>query len=391
MKKRYLAEPILSDLAEKMVFLGGPRQVGKTTLALWLAREHYKGFDYLNWDNRDDRRRILRSEFRGGAELLVFDEVHKYKDWKNHLKGIFDVHKDRFRIIVTGSARLDIFRRGGDSLMGRYHYYRLHPFSLAEYLEMKSGLPPFEEIRIPGEDPDAEKALSSLLTLGGFPEPLLRGRERTLRRWQNERVERLVSEDIRDLQAIREIAMVHLLTGLIPGKVGSLFSINALREDLQVSHKTLSNWMEVLERFYYLFRMYPFTHSRIRSLKKESKVYLWDWSEVPDRAARLENLVAAHLLKLCHFLHDVEGYRADLYYLRDADGREVDFLVTVGEKPWFAVEVKSSYAYLSRNLTYFGSRLAIPQLFQIVGDGGIDLVKGGVRIVSADRFLRALP
>jgi len=149
--------------------------------------------------------------------------------------------------------------------------------------------------------------------------------------------------------------------------------------------------MEVLERFYYLFRVYPYAHSRIRALKKESKVYLWDWSEVTDRAAKLENLVASHLLRLCHYLHDVEGHRAELHYLRDTDGREVDFLITVKERPWCAMEVKSQYSSLSRSLLYFGSRLEIPLLYQVVGEGGIDLVREGVRVVSADRLLRSIP
>lgn len=391
MKTRYLAPHIIKDLKDKMVFIGGARQVGKTSLAKYIAENHFKSYDYLNWDARDDRKNILQSQFKGDAEIILFDEIHKYKDWKNYLKGQFDKHKDDFKILVTGSARLDIYRRGGDSLMGRYYYYRLHPFSLAEFLEKENEIVPFGEIVFLESGRETKEALGIALKFGGFPEPMLKQSEKGLRRWHNQRVERLVREDIRDLENIRELSLLQVLVDILPGKVGSLLSLNSLREDLSVAHKTVSNWVDVLERFYYHFRIYPFHHKKIRALKKEPKLYMWDWSEVPDNSgARLENIVASHLLKMCHFLNDVDGYKTDLHFLRDIEGREVDFLVTENGKPWFAVEVKSSSKEVSRNLTYFGDRLDIPFLYQVVSEENVDIRRDSVRIISLDRFLVSL-
>lgn len=391
MKKRYLVPHILNDLDEKMVFIGGARQVGKTSLAKYIAEKYFKSYDYLNWDSRDDRKNILQSRFKGDAAIILFDEIHKYKDWKNYLKGQFDKHKGDFKILVTGSARLDVYRRGGDSLMGRYYYYRLHPFSLAEFLEKENAIVPFKEIAFLESSKETRDALGVALKFGGFPEPMLKQSEKELRRWHNQRVERLVREDIRDMENIREMSLLQILVDILPGKVGSLLSLNSLREDLSVAHKTVSNWVDVLERFYYHFRIYPFHHKKIKSLKKEPKLYMWDWSEVPDNSgARLENIVASHLLKMCHFLNDVEGYKTDLNFLRDIEGREVDFLVTENSKPWFAVEVKSSSKEVSKNLTYFGSRLDIPFLYQIVPEENVDIRKNKVRIINLDRFLASL-
>ena len=391
MRTRYLAPHIIKDLKDKMVFIGGARQVGKTSLAKYIAEHHFKSYDYLNWDSRDDRKNILQSQFKGGASIVLFDEIHKYKDWKNYLKGQFDKHKADFNILVTGSARLDVYRRGGDSLMGRYYYYRLHPFSIAEFLEKENEIVPFQEMVFLESGKEIREALGIALKFGGFPEPMLKQSEKGLRRWHNQRVERLVREDIRDLENIRELSLLQVLVDILPGKVGSLLSLNSLREDLSVAHKTVSNWVDVLERFYYHFRIYPFHHKKIHSLKKEPKLYLWDWSEVPDNSgARLENIVASHLLKMCHFLNDVEGYKTVLHFLRDIEGREVDFLVTENGKPWFAVEVKSTSREVSKNLNYFGDRLDIPFLYQVVSEENVDIRRDSVRILSLDRFLVSL-
>src|SRR4030067_310823 len=391
MKKRYLVPHILRDLNEKMVFIGGARQVGKTSLAKYIAENYFKHYDYLNWDARDDRKNILQSQCKGNAEIILFDEIHKYKDWKNYLKGQFDKHKDDFKILVTGSARLDVYRRGGDSLMGRDYYYRLHPFSLAEFLEKENEIVPFKGIVFQESGKETKETLEVALKFGGFPEPMLKQSEKGLRRWHNQRVERLVREDIRDLENIRALSLIPVLVDILPDRVGSLLSLNSLREDLSVAHKTVAHWMDILERFYYHFRIYPFHHKKIRSLKKEPKLYLWDWSEVPDeRGARLENIVASHLLKMCHFLNDVDGYKTDLHFLRDTECREVDFLVIENGKPWLAVEVKSGSKEISKNLTYCGNRLEIPFLYQVVSENDIDIRKDTVRIISLDRFLVSL-
>lgn len=390
MKKRYLTNRVIQDLSEKMVFIGGPRQVGKTTLADYIAHRHFKSFQYLNWDARQDRKDIVANRFKGDAEILVFDEIHKYKGWKNYLKGLYDKNRHRYKILVTGSARLDIYRKGGDSLMGRYHHYRLHPFTVAEFLDRNNLLEPFHDIPCSETDNATKQAVKLLMKFGGFPEPLLKQEEKTLRRWHNNRADRLVREDIRDLQNIRDISSLQLLVDILPQKVGSLLSLNSIREDLEVAHKTVSFWMETLERFYYAFRIYPFHHMKIRSLKKEPKVYLWDWSEIENPAALAENMVASHLLKLCHFLADTQGYKTVLSYIRDIEGREVDFIVSEKGRPWFAVEVKSTSEKISKNLLYFAEKMQIPYVYQLVTNEKTDVRQGSVRIISIDKFLSAL-
>lgn len=389
LKKRYLTNSILRDLKQKMAFIGGPRQVGKTTFAREIVGPSYKKPAYFNWDFKKDRQDIISASWPAEADLLILDEVHKYSKWKNLVKGFYDKQKEKLNIIVTGSARLDIFRRGGDSLQGRYHYYRLHPFSLAELLEAENQIKPGNSLIFP-EKKEAKSFLDDLFRWSGFPEPFLAKNERTLRRWHNERVERLFREDIRDLTAIKDLGSMELLAGILPEKAAGQLSLNALREDLEVSHRAVSNWVDLLERFYYHFRIYPFTNRRIRSLKKEAKLYLWDWSEIKDEAKRFENLVASHLLKFIHYLHDSEGHDLGLYYLRDVEGREVDFLVTYEQKPWFAVEAKTKETKISRNLKYFGDRLNIPYLFQIIYAPGIDKRIENTRLISADKFLAGL-
>jgi predicted AAA+ superfamily ATPase len=266
----------------------------------------------------------------------------------------------------------------------------LYPFS---YRELEDGsrtkLPlPGRELSIPDEG--ARETVDALLQFGGFPEPILSQSSRTLRRWQKERVDRFLKEDVRDLEAVRDLASVQLLSDLLPERVGSLLSINAIREDLEVSHKAVTHWMEILERLYFVFRVSPFTSTRVRSLSRMPKAYLWDSSMVENDGARFENLIASHLLKLCHLLEDQEGHRTELSYLRDRRGREVDFLVTVNRKPWLAVEAKSTEANIDPALLYYRERLKIPWAYQVVLGGERDFVQDHVRCLPAHRFLAAL-
>ena len=388
LKERYLTPFILDDLNDKMVFVGGPRQVGKTTLCRDLVAAQFKNPAYFNWDNRTDRKAISAAIWPGDADLLIFDEIHKYRPWKGFIKGEYDKHKETFKFLVTGSARLDIYRRGGDSLQGRYHYYRLHPFTLAE-ITHNSEIPPVLSELLLNRD-FHQDVLESLDCFGGFPEPFTKQSVRQLRRWHNEKIERMFREDILDIEAVRDIGNMKLLSDILPAKVGSRLSLNAIREDLEVSHRAVTHWMDILEAFYYHFRIYPYSAKKIRSLKKEPKLYLWDWSEVEDESNRFENLMASHLLKFVHFLTDHEGYRAELSYLRDVDKREVDFLVTIDGRPWFAVEVKLNDTVLSPNLLYFRDRLSIPYIYQVVKKDKVDLLEKGGRIVSAGRFLAGL-
>jgi uncharacterized protein len=353
-RPRYLAPFVASAMARKMAFVGGPRQVGKTTLALALlapdADESHPA--YLNWDDPRDAARLRRLELPPREPLLVLDEVHKYARWRNLVKGLYDSERSRRRIIVTGSARLDYYRKGGDSLANRYRYFRLHPFSLRELNSTPS----------PAD-------LDALLRFGGFPEPLLQQDERDHRLWQRDRVSRVVREDLRDLEHVREVSLVEQLVDLLPERVGSPLSIKSLREDLQVDHKTVERWLTILENLYLCFRIAPFGAPKVRAVKKERKLYLWDWSMTPTGGPRFENLVASQLLKYCHFVEDTEGHAMEVRFLRDVDRREVDFVVLKNRKPLFAVECKTGDRAVSPAIGYFAERTAIPRFFQVhLGD-----------------------
>jgi predicted AAA+ superfamily ATPase len=389
MKDRYLTSEIVSDLhAKKMVFLGGPRQVGKTTLASTLVASKFDRPAYFNWDNRQDRRQIMASAWPADADLIALDEIHKYRKWKGFIKGEYDKNKDRFRFILTGSSRMDVFRKGGDSLQGRYHFYRLHPFSAAELENRKNSFVPFKELSIPRDA--ASASFKDLMHFGGFPEPLTKQNDRVLRRWHNEKIERMFREDIQDIAIIRDIGSMKALSDLLPLRVGSLLSTNAIREDLDVSFRAAAHWLDVLETFYYHFRVYPFVSKAVLAIKKEPKLYLWDWSELSDEPVRFENLIASHLLKFTQYLHDFEGYKTNLYFLRDLAKREVDFLVTVDNRPWFAVEAKTGDAAPAPALALFKEKWKIPFCYQVVKASGVDTLSRGIRIVSADKFLLGL-
>lgn len=384
-RPRYLEPFIAADLKRKMVLVAGPRQVGKTTLALTLMGEDGR---YYNWDNRADRKAILAAAWPVSPSVIVLDELHKYRFWKRWLKGEYDQHHRRHAFLVTGSARLDIYRKGGDSLQGRYHHYRLHPFTYAELLGLEPAQTPFTELRL-SKSKDRDTA-ERLLRFGGFPEPVLAATPRNHRRWQKDHVDRFFREDVRDLGAVRDLSLIEILADLLPDRVGSLLSVNSLREDLEVSHRAVSHWLDVLDRLYFTFRLPPFVSTKVRSIKKDRKLYLWDYSALSDRGARIENLIAAHLLKFCHFLEDTEGYRIELRFLRDKEKREVDFLVLVDRKPWFAVEVKSGNEGVSSHLRYFGDRLRIPYLYQVVWELEESHTKSDVFVMSPMDFLGAL-
>lgn len=387
-KERYLSKRILEDLSQKMVFVGGPRQVGKTTLARELISKKFKNSFYFNWDYSPDRRKIINFELPGEDGLLIFDEIHKYKKWKTIIKGIFDTHKSKYKILVTGSAKMNVYRKGGDSLLGRYHYYTLHPFSLAELLSINNDFAVFSALPIASNSFISE--LNSLFKFGGFPEVLLMENERNLRRWHSEKLERLFKEDIRDVEYIRDISNMMLLGDLLPSKVASLLSINSLRENLEVSHRAVASWLSILEVFYYHFRIYPYQSKKIRSIKKEPKLYLYDWSEIDDEGARFENMLASHLLKFVRYIAESESHKINLNYLRNVDKKETDFLVTVENKPWFAVEAKLNEDSLDPNLIYFKERLNIPFIYQVIKKDKVDILKDGIRIISASKFLTGL-
>jgi predicted AAA+ superfamily ATPase len=359
---RYIKPWVLEDLKKKMVFIGGPRQVGKTTFAKNLLAEVATntgpGGLYLNWDYLPDKRKIQQMDWADDDHLLVFDELHKLPKWKSWIKGVYDVQSKVHRIIVTGSARLDVYRRGGDSLLGRYHHWRLHPFSLSE---LPRGL-------------SAATAFERLLRVGGFPEPFLDGDERAAKRWRNDRFTRIIKDDVRDLESIRSTEAMSLLVELLRTRVGQPLTISKLAGELQVSPKTVDHWIEVLEKMYVLFVVRPYAKNSARAILKQPKVYFFDNADVDSGqneterlGARLENLVATHLLKQIHFTEDSQGDRGELRYVRDKEGHEVDFAVIRNGQLEELVEVKWADAAVSRSLQYFAERLKPARARQIVG------------------------
>jgi len=367
--RRYLTGQVRSDLKKKMVFVAGPRQVGKTTLARSLPGA---AAGYLNWDVAEHRERILRRELPA-VQLWVFDEIHKYRAWRGYLKGLFDNRHRGQQILVTGSARLDWYRYGGDSLQGRYHLLRLHPLSARE-LGLKSA-----------------KDLRDLLTLGGFPEPFYGGSEVEARRWSREYRNLLVREEIATLERVQDLGTLELLALRLPELVGSPLSLNAIREDLQVSHKTVAAWVAILERLYAIYRLPPFGAPRIRAVKKEQKHYHFDWSVVPGEAARFENLVASHLLKWVHHEQDAAGRDLELRYFRDTDGREVDFVVVEGRTPLMFVECKLGDQPVDKGLRYLKVRFPGADAWQVHMTGVKDYQSPeGIRVAPALALLGAL-
>ena len=392
MVERRVTLPLAADLASKMVFLSGPRQCGKTTIVRAVAARR-RGL-YLNWDDPADRRVIQRGELDFGAPLWAFDELHKFRRWRGFLKGLYDTHHDRHQILVTGSARLELYGHGGDSLQGRYFGHHLHPLTASEVA--RRALVPLDQVPELPRDPVPGDLLDSLLALGGFPEPFLSASAKEAARWRLAYAARLVREDVRDLERIREPERLELLYDRLGAVAGGVLSINSLREDLEVAFETARAWIAILERLDAVFRVPPYGPPRIKSVKKEQKLYFWDWPRAESEGARFENLVALHLLRLAHWAADVEGERVELRYFRTRMGHEVDFVLLRGGRPWIAVEAKLAEQPLDPGLRYLLERVAVPFAFQVHLRGGrerraADVGKSKVRHVSAARFLASLP
>ncbi len=371
--KRYLEQHIKEDLNKKMVFISGPRQCGKTTLAKKLLAENNPkntSTHYLNWDDLQGRQSIIKEQFPSGRSILILDEIHKYSRWRQVIKGLFDKRKEELKIIVTGSGRLDHYRHGGDSLQGRYLMYRLHPFS-------------FREVRT-----KKESTLNDLLKYGGFPEPFLLRSERETRRWGRTYQSRIINEDLNSLENVKDIALLETLGLRLPNLVGSPISINSIRQDLQVSHQTVSRWLTMLENIYMIFRIYPFGAPKIRAVKKAAKHYHYDWTIIDEEGLRFENLVACHLLKWCHFRQDYEGFDSEVRYFGDIDRREVDFVLMENNRPIHFIECKLKHKNVNTALRYLKQRFPDTQATQIVLYGTDDFItKDGIRVCPAENFL----
>jgi uncharacterized protein len=361
-----LAEHLLEN--RQMVFLSGPRQVGKTT------ESRQVGDFYLDWDNRNHQSIILKGpdavaehcQLHVASEkpvIIVFDELHKFSRWKNFLKGFFDTYETRCRIVVTGSARLDVYRRGGDSLMGRYFPYRLHPFSVAELLRVKSG-----DGLISPPVPLPDDIWNDLLRYGGFPEPFLKKSDRFATRWRTLRNERLFKEDLKDLTRVQELSLLEILARILADHSGEQLIFSNLAGDVQVAPNTLKAWVNTLVSTYYGFLVRPWFKNVPKALRKEPKWYLRDWSGINDPGSRTETFAACHLLKAVEYWTDMGFGNFELRYLRDKQKREVDFLVVRDDQPWFLVEVKQSETSLSPALKHFQQQTGAKHAFQMVMD-----------------------
>jgi predicted AAA+ superfamily ATPase len=378
MRYRHLAHAVnqFCFANRKIAMVSGPRQCGKTTFAKMLLSERNQG-DYFNWDESEFRRlwartpsAIIPSKKGNGVPLLVLDEIHKDRFWKRNLKGLYDTLKHPCDILVTGSARLDIYRRGSDSMMGRYFPFRLHPFTMRE-LEYKDVLPPDEMrkalfSRALKVKKGAEKRLDDFMAYGPFPEPFLRQNARQARMWRQVHSQTVIREDLRDISRLPDLGRVELMASLLPERVGSIFSMKNMTEDMEISFEVLRRWLGYLKAVYYIFEIKPYSKRIPRSLKRNGKLYLWDYSAIKNKAARFENLVAHHLLKTCHYWTDTGEGVFDLYYLRNKEKQEIDFLIVRDGAPWLPVEVKLSDTSLSPNWKRFAPVLPCKYGLQIV-------------------------
>ncbi|MBN1961846.1 MAG: ATP-binding protein [Deltaproteobacteria bacterium] len=354
-----------------MIFVSGPRQVGKTTTCRNVASSPES---YLDWDNSDDRRIILRgpaaiterlklSSLREKPQVVILDEIHKFSRWKTLLKGFYDTYSENVRILITGSSRLDSFRRGGDSLMGRYFHYRMHPFSIAEIVWQS--LPNAKKI-LHSPKKIATDDFTALWEHRGFPEPFIKRDYRFTRRWWSLRRQQLVREDIRDLTQVRELSQIEVLTNILIERSGEQLIYGNLAAEIQVSADTLRRWINTLCSLHFGFLIRPWFKNITRSLRKEPKWFLRDWSNISDAGKRGETFVACHLFKAVEGWTDFGFGDFQLSYLRDKNKREVDFLITRDNKPWILVEVKTSETSLSPSLEFFRKQTQAPYTFQVI-------------------------
>ena len=388
----------------KMAFVSGPRQVGKTTLAKQYQAQFGQGL-YLNWDIPTHQKRILtdplffEKENRdpGKPFLVVLDEIHKYARWKNFFKGSYDQGQEDFRFLITGSGRLELFKKGGDSLLGRYFSVPLYPLGVGELQGKLTAFKDFKKMlgSPPSASAEAKEGYSHLFRFSGFPEPFTRGTSTFYNRWFAERKTLLLREDIRDASAIREISLLEHLAQLIPDRVGNPLSLNALKGDVGVAFETIRNWVLLLEQFFYLFRLPPFTGRLTRTLKKETKAYLYDWVEIENDGPRFENLVAMHLWKAVGLWKAMGEGDLRLHFLRDKEKREVDFVLSERGKPLCLVECKAAEDSLAPNLLHFQKKLSAPVAVQLLHKTGIckKMHAEGLTqwIISADHWLSLIP
>jgi len=369
--KRAQQDLISKDLTRKMVFLTGPRQVGKTSLALSIAEEQELSV-YLNYDNFSHRDVIRKAAWLPETRLLILDELHKMENWKNYLKGIYDTKPGHLQILVTGSVRLDTFRQSGDSLAGRFFRHRLNPLSMAE---------------IPAA---TDKTLNRLLERGGFPEPYLTESLDDSNRWRLQYIDGLIRIDILDFEKVHDFKSIQLTLDLLRQRVGSSISYTSLARDIGCSPNTIKRYIEIFEALYIIFRVTPHHRNIARSITKEAKIYFYDTGMIiANEGIRFENLVAVSLLKHLNAIEDYKGIRTSLKSLRTREKKEVDFVLVIENEPVSMLEVKLSDTDISATLRYFHKRYGIPAI-QLVKNLRLERVVDGILLRKASRYLSEL-
>jgi len=385
-------------LNQRMLFIAGPRQVGKTSYVKKKIQE--LGGSYFNWDEK----KVFDAYVQGNEDffisqakmnsLVVFDEIHKRYQWKNILKGIFDAHRDAYQFIITGSAKLDTFRKSGDSLVGRYFLTHILPISVGDLINLDFKL--YEDAFsllnsvMDTETKIDQDAFSQLLDLSGFPEPLFSGKKSFYSRWQNQHEELLIREDLTDLSRIQNLDGVEKLSILLKERVKSPISLNSLAEDIEVKQDSIKKWLLQLEKIMLVFTIYPWSKRIQRSIKKSPKIYFYDWAKLKDPGARFENYVAMQLYKACTLWNDRFGSKFSLHYLRNYDEQEVDFLIAKDSKPWLLIEAKDGKPEANSAMYKFAELLKIPGLV-LSSELGFNYKKQNIYFISADRFFSLLP
>ncbi|MEO8021232.1 ATP-binding protein [Polaromonas sp.] len=374
--QRYLDARVRADLKKKMVILTGPRQVGKTTLSRKLLGE-FKDAQYFNYDVPEHRAALENRTWNKKSTLLVFDEIHKMRQWKPWLKGVFDGRADGQSVLVMGSARMDTFRQAGESLAGRYHKLRLHPISVREWCEQTGATP--------------EDAVTHLLQRGGFPEPCLADTDEEADRWRNEYFSDLVREDVLEFSRLQEITTMRLFAELLRSRVGSPLSLASMGRDLAISPSTLKKYLEILEALFIVFTVRPWHRNIARATLQAPKVYFYDTGLVKgDAGVRFENFIACSLLKHIEWQQDALGKEAGLHYIRTKDGAEVDFALSQGETLTDLVECKLSDAKPHRALLRFAGEWPQARAFQVLRGLSHAMDVGPIQIREAAGWLREL-
>ena len=395
-------------LRRRMAFISGPRQIGKTTLVTEFLKDIGQQRNYYNWDTLSVKRKFAQNSLfflenipepvppignNAPRYWVVFDEFHKHPKWKELLKGYYDEFGHFVRFIVCGGARLDTYRKSGESLLGRYFLFRMFPLGPRDLTEgdrfsISNVWNPSSKLEIPEASGEFREAVGELYNLTGFPEPFVVGTKEFYNRWKDEHIALLTTEEIRDLSRISDIFRLQILASLLAERVGSPLSINNLAQTLSVSHRTVSTWLDAFEQVYLIFRLAPYTTKLSRAVKKEKKLYLWDWGLLEDPGRRFENFIAVQLIRSVSAWREWGWGSFSLHFVRTKDGKEADFLVVKDGKPILLVEVKVADVALDRNLLYFKERLNVPLAFQVVlQTEGARQVAPGVFVLDAARFL----